>query len=70
MRLAAAHPTGVLGCADEVGWSRLAQPALHGWRETDPPVRLVGQAVAKTDPDPQALACSGLLVRGGDPTGG
>src|SRR5919108_2666030 len=31
IRLAATHPTWVLGFEDEVWWSRLAQPALHAW---------------------------------------
>jgi len=60
MRLATTHPEWVLGFEDEVWWSRLAQPALHAWGET--PLHMVEQAVAKTDPDPKALACYGLLV--------
>jgi transposase len=51
----------VLGFGDETWWSRLAQPARHTWTESDQPLRLVEQTVAKTDPDPQALACYGLL---------
>ena len=31
IRLAAAHPTWALGFADEVWWSRLAQPDQHRW---------------------------------------
>jgi hypothetical protein len=62
--LAATHPTWALGFEDEVWWSRLAQPALHAWAEADAPLRLVEQTVAKSDPDPKALACYGLLVRG------
>ena len=38
-------------------------PALHAWAAPARPRRLVEQAVAKADPDPTALACSGLLVR-------
>jgi hypothetical protein len=68
--LAATHPTWVLGFEDEVWWSRLARPALHCWAEADQPLRLVEQTVAKDDPDPKALACYGLLVRGVGPTGG
>ena len=60
----ATHPTWALGFEDEVWWSRLAQPALHTWAAPDQPWRLVEQAVAKDDPDPKALACYGLLVRG------
>jgi hypothetical protein len=50
-----------LGFGDETWWSRLAQPARHGWTERDRPLRLVEQTVAKNDPDPKTLACSGLL---------
>jgi len=64
MRWAATHPTWALGFEDEVWWSRLARPALHSWAAADQPLRLVEQAVAKDDPDPKALACYGLLVRG------
>ena len=53
----------MLGFADEVWWSRLAQPDLHSWREADQPLRLVEQTVAKDDPDPKALACYGVLLR-------
>jgi len=60
---AAAHPDWALGFADEVWWSRLAQPHLHAWAEEKRPLRLVEQTVAKADPDPKALACYGLLVR-------
>jgi DDE superfamily endonuclease len=70
MRLALTHPTWVLGFADEVWWSRLARPALHSWAEADQPLRLVEQTVAQDAPDPKALACYGLLVRGAAPTGG
>jgi transposase len=66
----ATHPTWALGFEDEVWWSRLAQPALYSWAEPDQPLRLVEQAVAKDDPDPKALACYGLLIRGGAPDGG
>ena len=61
--LATAHPEWALGFADEVWWSRLAQPHLHAWAEADQPLRLVEQTVAKADPDPKALACYGLLLR-------
>jgi len=56
--LAARHPDWVVGYADEVWWSRLAQPALHAWGET---LRLKAKARAKDDPQPKALACYGLL---------
>ena len=56
--LAARHPDWVVGYADEVWWSRLAQPAMHAWGET---LRLEAKARAKDDPQPKALACYGLL---------
>src|SRR4029453_12049792 len=56
--LAARHPHWVVGYADEVWWSRLAQPAMHAWGET---LRLHAKARAKDDPQPKALAGSGLL---------
>jgi hypothetical protein len=61
IRLAQTHPRWVLGFGDETWWSRLAQPAMHTWTESDRPLRLVEQTVAKSDPDPKALACYGLL---------
>jgi transposase len=64
IRLAMSHPTWALGFQDEVWWSRPARPALHAWAEADDVLRLVEQAVAPDDPDPKALACYGLLVRG------
>src|SRR5919197_2043730 len=33
IRLATNHPTWALGFADEVWWSRLAQPDQHGWTD-------------------------------------
>lgn len=51
----------MLGFGDETWWSRLAQPSLRTWTAPDQPLRLVEQTVAKDDPDPKALACSGLL---------
>lgn len=44
-------------------WSRLAHPPLHAWAPADHPLRLVEQAVATADPDPNALACYGVLLR-------
>jgi transposase len=52
-----------MGFQDEVWWSRVAQPKLHSWAEAKAPLRLLELAPAKTDPDPKALACYGLLVR-------
>lgn len=62
IRWADAHPDWLLGFEDEVWWSRLAAPALHAWADGDRPLRLVEQAVAKGDPDKQALACYGVLL--------
>ncbi len=56
--MAARHPDWVVGYADEVWWSRLAQPAMHAWGET---LRLEAKARAKDDAQPKALACYGLL---------
>lgn len=66
--MAGQHPDWALGFADEPWWSRLAQPQpqLHSWVDpevAEGPLRLVEQQAPKGDPDPKALACSGLLVR-------
>jgi transposase len=61
--LACGHPTWALGFADEVWWSRLAQPDQHGWADHDDQLRLQELARAKHDSDPKALACYGLLLR-------
>jgi transposase len=63
IRLAATHSDWALGFADEVWWSRVARPHLASWADADAPLRLVEQRVARTDPDPKALACYGLLAR-------
>ena len=63
MRLAASHPEWALGFEDETWGSRLAQPALHAWTPVQQPLHLVEQIVPRTDPDPKALACYGLLVQ-------
>lgn len=59
--MAATHPEWAVGFADEVWWSRVAQPAVRAWAPGAGPVRLVAQAVARGEP--KALACYGLLVR-------
>jgi hypothetical protein len=61
IRLAQTHPTWTLGFADEVWWSRVAQPAVRAWTATGRPLRFVEQPVAKDAP--KAVACYGLLVR-------
>jgi hypothetical protein len=48
-----------LGFADEVWWSRAAQPQRHAWRD-DQPVRLVEKTVPAQDPEGKAVACDGL----------
>ena len=63
IRLAQRHPDWLLGFADAVWWSRLAQPALYAWQEEAHPLHLVEQTVARDDPHPKALACYGLLAR-------
>ena len=68
MRWAPQHPDGLLGCADEVWGSRLARPALHAGQEDAHPLRLIAQTVARDDPAPKALACSGLVARCWDAT--
>jgi len=69
IRLATTHPDWALGFADEVWWSRVAQPRVASWAEAETPLRLVEQTVARRDPDPKALACYGLLVRGWNDAG-
>jgi hypothetical protein len=61
LRLAEAHPDGVVGFADETGWSRLARPALHTWSGAEGPLRLEALQADKDDPDPKALCYYGLL---------
>ena len=67
MGLAQSHPNWALGFADEVWWSRLAQPNVHVWSEEDVTPRLVELELPKDDTDPKALACYGVLVRASTP---
>ena len=60
IRKASAQANWVLGFADEVWWSRLAQPELHAWT-AGTPVRLQEMKPPKDDPDPKAVACYGIL---------
>lgn len=60
IRLTAAYSEWVLGFADEVWWSRLAQPELHAWAE-DKPIRLREMSLPNEDADPKAVACYGIL---------
>jgi len=63
MHLARTQPTWGLGWADEVWWSRLAQPDQHRWSEAGSVPRLYALESAKDEADPKALACYGLLLR-------
>ncbi len=63
IRLAFEHPRWALGFADEVWWSRLAQPDQHRWAVDDAGTRLQALERPTHDRDPKALACYGLLVR-------
>jgi hypothetical protein len=51
----------LVGYADEVWWSRVAQPKMHSWSAAGQPLHLQELAVSKDDPDPKALRCYGLL---------
>ena len=55
-----------MGFEDETWWSRTARPSLHAWSPDDQPLPLSEQTVSPSDPDPQALAAYGLLVRQAD----
>ena len=57
MRLARTQPTWALGFADEVWWSRLAQPNQHRWSAAGGITRLQELERPKEDADPKALAC-------------
>jgi hypothetical protein len=46
IRLARRHPAWLLGCEDEVWWSRLARPAVQAWQDDAHPLCLVEQTVA------------------------
>jgi hypothetical protein len=66
IRLVASHPAWALGFQDETWWSRTARPSLHAWSADGQPMRLIEHTVSSRDPDPQALAAYGLLVRQAD----
>ena len=53
---------GRVGFEDECWWSRLALPTLSSWAEEGRPMRLVGQSLAKDDPEPKAISCYGLYL--------
>jgi hypothetical protein len=58
-----AQPPWALGFGDAVWWSRLAQPNQHCWTDAEAKPQLQELTLPTDDPDPQALACYGLLVR-------
>ncbi len=60
MRLCDDHADWVLGFMDEVWWSRIAHPQIKSWT-AGKPLRLLEKARRKTDTDPKALCCYGLL---------
>jgi len=64
MRLTRTQPPGGLGFADEVWWSRLAQPEQPRWIEERGIPRLQELERPKHDADPKARACYGVLLRG------
>jgi hypothetical protein len=64
IRLAASHREWALGFEDEVWWSRLARPGVRAWAEEEHPLRLAALTAPKDDPDPKAVACYGLYLRG------
>jgi transposase len=57
------HPNWAIGYEDEVWWSRFAQPHLHTWAEEGQAMRLIEQVKEKSDTEPKALACYGVLLR-------
>lgn len=58
--MAQSHPGWVVGFQDECWWSRLARPDPHAWAGGEP-LRLLELTPDRGDPDPEALACYGLL---------
>lgn len=64
MRMTRGHASWALGFADEVWWSRLAQPHQHRWSPDGRLPRLQELERPKDDTAPKALACYGLLLRG------
>jgi hypothetical protein len=69
MHLARTHPTWGLGFADEVWWSRLAQPHQHRWSGDGRIPRLQELERPTEEAEPKALACYGVLLRGSPPQG-
>src|SRR3954451_1609212 len=61
IRLARSRSDWAFGFADEVWFSRFAQPALHAWTSGER-LRLGMHAAGRDDPEPKALACYGLWL--------
>jgi hypothetical protein len=57
-------PEWTVGYADEVWWSRFSQPPVSAWAEGAARLRLIQQQKPKEDPEPKAIACYGMLLRG------
>ena len=62
--MARGRPGWAFGFADEVWFSRLAQPALHAWAAPGESLRLAVHAADRDEPEPKALACYGLWLPG------
>ena len=60
--MARSRPDWALGFADEVWFSRSAQPPLSAWTAGGERLRLTLHAAERADPDPKALACYGLWL--------
>lgn len=60
IQLCDTHAEWVLGFMDEVWWSRIAHPRIKSWIEGNS-LRLLEKEKSKTDTDPKALCCYGLL---------
>ncbi len=60
--MARTRPGWTLGFADEVWFSRLAQPALSAWTAGGKRLRLTVPSAERTDPAPKALAAYGLWL--------
>jgi len=56
-------PPWALGFEDEVWGSRRAQPEQPCWSDAEAPPKWQARTPPTAEPDPQALACEGLLVR-------
>jgi transposase len=59
--LAEAHDDWVVGYQDEVWWSRFAQPQMYAWAPGAQPIRLVERIAEKTETEPRALCCYGVV---------